>query len=97
MSIDKHKIRFFRPHILKHKNQNCIVFNMMKEAIIWQKQKQKQKKTTTSKLIILKLTFRINRCQIVTLMRPLSWSKSTCSTSRRFVFSSRKRITFYIH
>jgi hypothetical protein len=44
MSIDKHKIRFFRPHILKHKNQNCIVFNMMKEAIIWQKQKQKQKK-----------------------------------------------------
>jgi hypothetical protein len=26
---------------MPHKNQNCIIFNIMKEAIIWQKEKQK--------------------------------------------------------
>jgi hypothetical protein len=29
-----------------HKNQNCIIFNMMKEAIIWQKQKPSKSKAT---------------------------------------------------
>jgi hypothetical protein len=53
MSIDKHKIRFIRPHILKHKNHICIIFNMMKEAIIWQKQKQKQKKLFVDFLILI--------------------------------------------
>ena len=32
---------------MPHKNQNCIIFNMMKEAIIWQKQKQKHRLTVS--------------------------------------------------
>ena len=33
------KLRLHYSLSMPHKNQNCIIFNMMKEALIWQKQK----------------------------------------------------------